>query len=74
MRFVVRTDRLGDARRLPFYLDSGKRWRHPIMGKRGRWASSSGKPWFRKEITSDLKRFEAECERAIDRTVARIGR
>lgn len=74
VRFVVRTDRLGNARNVPFYLDSGRRFRHPIMGNRNAWASSSGKPWFRKEINRDFKRFEAECERAIARTVRQIGR
>jgi hypothetical protein len=72
VRFVVQTDRLGSARKLPFYLDAGRRWRHPIMGNRSRWAASSGKPWFRKEIAADMKRFEAECQKAIDATVRQI--
>ncbi len=74
VRFVVRTDRLGNARKLPFYLDSGKRWRHPIMGNRNAWASSSGKPWFRRTINADLRRYEAGCGRAIDATVRQIER
>jgi hypothetical protein len=79
VRFVVRTDRIGSARKLPFYLDSGKKWRHPIMGftKGGGWrggAASRGKPWFRKTINSDLKRYEAGCGRAIDATVRQIER
>lgn len=73
VRFVVQTERLGNARKLPYYLDAGRRFRHPIMGNRNKWAASSGKPWFRKEITSDLKRFEAECQKAIDATTRAIG-
>lgn len=80
MRFVVRTDRLEpNARKLPFYLDSGRKFRHPIMGfQKGRvWrggAASSGKPWFRQEIRSSLTRVEAECEVAINNTVRQIER
>jgi hypothetical protein len=74
VRFVVRTDRLGSARKLPFYLDQGRRFRHPIMGNRSRWATSVGKPWFRREIQRDLRRFEAECQKAIDNTIRQIER
>lgn len=72
VRFEVRTDRLGNAAQLPWHLDSGRRFRHPIMGRRSRWASQSGKPWFRKEIKSDLEQFRAECDEAIARTVANL--
>jgi hypothetical protein len=73
-QFVVRVDRLGNARSLPWHLDSGKKFRHPIMGNRSSWASSLGKPWFYETIRSDMPRFEAECDQAIDRTVAAIER
>lgn len=72
VKFEVKVDRLGNAREVPFHLDSGKPFRHPIMGRRSRWASQSGKPWFRKEIRSDLDLFRAECDKAIDRTVAAL--
>lgn len=71
-RFVVRSDRLGDARKIPWHLDSGKKFRHPIMGHRGSWAANSGKPWFYDEIKSDRALFEAECDKAIDRVVAKL--
>lgn len=74
VKFVVRTDRLGDVRNLPFHMDSGKRWRHPIMGNRSKWAANSGKPWFYGEIRSDLDLFKAECQKAIDKTVQFIER
>lgn len=74
VKFVVRTDRLGDKKNLPYLMDSGKKWRHPIMGNRSKWAANSGKPWFYKEIRSDLDLFKAECEKAIESTVQSIER
>jgi hypothetical protein len=74
VKFVVRTDRLGGARNLPFHIDSGKRWRHPIMGNRSKWAANSGKPWFYGEIRSDLDLFKAEAQKAIDATIQSIER
>lgn len=72
--FVVHADRLGDARNVPWHLDTGKIFRHPIMGKNadGSWrggAGSSGKPWFYDEIRSGLGVFEAECDKAITATI-----
>lgn len=74
VKFEVKVERLGNARELPFHLDSGRRFRHPIMGRRTRWAAQSGKPWFRKEIKNDLERFRAECDAAITRTVGQLER
>jgi hypothetical protein len=74
VRFVVRTDRLGDARNLPFHLDSGRTFRHPIMGNRSAWAGQSGQPWFYDEIKKDLDTFRRECQDAIDRTIQQIER
>lgn len=72
VRFQVRTDRLGDARNVPYHLDSGKTFRHPIMGNRSSWAANSGKPWFYNEIENDRDVFAAECDEAIDRTIQSI--
>lgn len=69
VRFKVVTDRLGAERNLPFLLDSGATFRHPIMGNRHSWAGSRGQPWFYDEIKKDIDVFEAECDKAIDRTV-----
>lgn len=74
VQFQVHTDRLGDAKNLPWHLDTGKKFRHPIMGYRGRWAASMGKPWFYDEIRSDLDVFIAECDEAIDKTIQAIER
>lgn len=74
VRFVVRSDRLGNARNVPFHLDSGRRFRHPIMGNRNAWAGQSGKPWFYNEIREDLDVFAKECDKAIDDTIAAIER
>lgn len=69
VRFQVRTDRLGEEKNLPYLLDSGDTFRHPIMGNRHSWAGSRGSPWFYNEIRKDLDVFIDECEIAIDRTV-----
>ena len=74
VKFVVRTDRLGDKKNLPYHMDSGKKWRHPIMGNRSKWAANSGKPWFYDEIRGDRAVFEAECQKAIDATIRAIER
>jgi hypothetical protein len=72
--FVVHTDRLGSARNVPWHLDSGKQFRHPIMGNRNAWAASSGTPWFYDEIRNGLDLFVAECDRAIEHTIQTIER
>ncbi len=72
VRFQVVTDRLGNARNVPYHLDSGGTFRHPIMGNRSSWAGQSGKPWFYDEIRSDLDLFADECDKAIDRTIQSI--
>lgn len=72
VRFQVRSDRLGDAKNVPFLLDSGAKFRHPIMGNRSSWAANSGKPWFYKEIKSDRDVFVDECDAAIDKTIQSI--
>lgn len=79
VRFVVYNDRLGDARRVPWHIDTGKVFRHPIMGKNrdGSWrggAGMSGKPWFYSTIKKDVRVFEAKCDDAIDKTIREIER
>jgi hypothetical protein len=74
VRFVVRNDRLADikAEQVPWHLDTGKTFRHPIMGNRSAWAGSRGKPWFYDEIRAGQAAFEAECDKAIQRTIDKI--
>ena len=72
VKFVVRSDRLGNARNLPFHFDSGRVFRHPIMGHRRAWAGQSGEPWFTDEIKREVKVFADKCEDAIDRTIQQI--
>lgn len=72
VRFQVRSDRLGDASEVPWHLDSGKVFRHPIMGNRQAWAGQSGQPWFYHEVKKDLDIFVRECDEAIDRTIQKI--
>lgn len=68
VRFQVQSGRLGDASSLPFHIENG-RWRHPIMGNRSSWAAQTGSPWFYDEIKSDIRLFEDECDKAIDKTI-----
>lgn len=72
IRFYVHSDRLGNATNVPQHIDSGKAFRHPIMGNRHSWAASIGKPWFTDEIKSGRDVFVAECDEAIDRTIQSI--
>lgn len=74
VKFIVHSDRLGKAQHVPFHLDSGKKFRHPIMGNERKWAANSGKPWFYGEIRSDLDVFVAEGQKAIDATIRAIER
>lgn len=73
VRFQVQSGRLGNASSLPFHIENG-RWRHPIMGNRSSWAAQTGSPWFYDEIKSDVKLFEDECDKAIDKTIQSLER
>jgi hypothetical protein len=74
VRFVVRTYQLGDRRKLPEYIESGDRWRHPILGNRKAWASQSGKPWFEKSVQKNLPLFERRVNEAVNRAARAIER
>lgn len=74
VRFVVRTHQLGDRRKLPEYIESGRRWRHPILGNRRAWAQQSGQPWFAKAVTKNLPLFEQRLNEAVTRTARAIER
>lgn len=74
LRFVVRADRLGNARNMPRLLDSGRVFRHPVMGNVRVWAGQQGQPWFRRTVVRDMSKMRAGAQRAIDRTVAKIDR
>lgn len=72
MKFIVQSDQLGKAKHVPYHLDSGKRFRHPIMGNRSAWAASSGKPWFYGEIRKGFEQVKDECEKALENTINSI--
>lgn len=72
-RFVVRSDRLGNARNVPYHLDQG-RLRHPVMGDRSVWANVWGQPWFYKTVRDDRPKFETEADEACRRTVEAVER
>ncbi len=65
--FVVRNERLGNAKNVPYLLDTGKVFRHPIPPHKAQWAGIRGEPWFYDNIKAEP--FEDEVEKAIDRVV-----
>lgn len=69
---VVRNERLGNARNVPWLLDTGKTYRHPIMGNRSAWAGSRGSPWFYSAI--DQEAYVREADEALTRIVQKIER
>lgn len=73
-QFVVHTSRLGPRRRLPELIESGRPWRHPIMGKRGGWAASQGKPWFEVSYRRRRPLFDRRVDEATERTARAIER
>lgn len=73
-QFMVRSGALGKKRRLPELIESGRPWRHPIMGRRGRWAGNVGKPWFEVTVRRNLPMFEQRLEEACARTAQQIER
>lgn len=67
---VVRNERLGNARNVPWHLDTGKLFRHPIMGNREAWAASKGAPWFYSSI--DRRDYERAIDEGMTRVVEKI--
>lgn len=67
---VVRNERLGNARNVPWNLDTGKDFRHPIMGNRSAWAASRGAPWFYSSIKEED--YVKAVDEGLDRVVAQI--
>jgi hypothetical protein len=66
----VRSDRLGNARNVPYHLDSARVFRHPIMGDREHWAGTRGGPWFYTSV--DRGEAEKEADAAIGRAAQRL--
>jgi hypothetical protein len=66
LSFQVTSSRMGDAKVIPRYIDLGKAWRHPIMGRRARWAASEGKPWFFAPIKDHLPDIRRGISDALD--------
>ena len=50
VRIRVATGSLGNAKKLPGYMDAGVTWRHPVMGNRKAWVSqrAARDGWFSK--------------------------
>lgn len=71
-KFVVHSGRLGAKHRLPELIESGKVWRHPILGNRRGWAGSRGKPWFKVTYEKGLPKFSQRIDEAVARTARAI--
>jgi len=65
---------MGKARVVPRYIDLGEPWRHPIMGRRSRWADSVGAPWFFPPIKKHLPGFRKRIDAVLDEIVAKVER
>ncbi len=72
-QYLVLT-RLVGAGRVPEYIESGRPWRHPIMGNRRAWAVSQGKPWFEVTVTRNRPTWERAVNLAVTRTARAIER
>lgn len=72
-QFMVRTAQVG-AGRVPEYIESGRPWRHPIMGNRKAWARSQGRPWFEVTVRRSMPAFERDIDTAVQRTARAIER
>lgn len=71
-QFVVLTAQVG-AGRVPEYIESGKRWRHPIMGNRNVWVGQSGQDVWFDTMRPHLRRFRRAVQSVMDDTAKKIG-
>lgn len=70
--YTTKGSRLGSASMLPRKIDSGRPWRHPIMGNRNSWSSQQGTPWFFEPIKTGLKETRADISAALDAITDKI--
>lgn len=63
------------VRRVVKFIVGGKgRWRHPIMGRRSRWAGQNAPNVWWRTIQADLPRFNQAVETATQRTEQQLQR
>ena len=59
---------------LPFHVDSGRGWGHPVFGHRDRWVRQQGKPeWFERPIADNARQFQGAAQQALDETQRKLG-
>lgn len=69
VRFRISEAKLPESLKgMPRHFDSGKKWRHPVLGNREAWVSQIGDPWFWPPIRDNIKTFRREIDQALDRT------
>lgn len=69
---VVRSERLGNAHNVPWHLESGRVFRHPLPNTRDTWAGSRGGPWFYQSV--DEERFARAIQERLDAIADKIER
>jgi hypothetical protein len=61
-------------RGLPFQMDGGRPWKHPIFGIKGTSVSQEAHPFFDGAIISHIPRIEQEVNVAMDRANERLAK
>lgn len=70
VRIFVRPGALGNAAKLPAYIDAGTAWRHPVMGNRRAWVSQRGSAagWFTDTAHRHYPQVRSDVQDALDDT------
>jgi hypothetical protein len=61
-------------RGLPFQMDGGRPWKHPIFGIKGTSVTQEAHPFFDSAIISHLPRIESEVNVAMDRANQQLAK
>jgi hypothetical protein len=61
-------------RGLPFQMDGGRPWKHPVFGIKGTSVTQEAHPFFDRAIISHIPRIEREVNAAMDQANEKIAR
>lgn len=75
VRIRVGTGSLGNASRLPGYIDAGTTWRHPVMGNRNAWVSqrAARDGWFTKTGIEHHPQIKRQVMEILSRYAGRLA-
>lgn len=75
VRIRVNNGSLGNARKLPAYIDAGVSWRHPVMGNRRAWVSQTASEpgWFTKTGLHHHPKIKREVQDILARYAAQLA-